>query len=509
MLNINLNLELIKNKTLLFFLSILFFFTFLSIPLTEDVLVSFASSYQADFLGTFPKGFYNTWHLRGIGYKFLIYFIRISQEAITPNALNASSQIISGLYKIIYVFVVFILLVISFYSNKFILSWIKQRIEVPLLIILSLFGVSHWIFMQPEHFAIILTLFTFSLVHSKNKYLVFLSGFFLPILFSIKIITVLYFIFPFITFFAYEKNKQLKRIFFLSLFVAILGSILFYYFVIPIEIQDTLDAKDFQKSFVFDFDSFYRFFNQGVRSFSHIPFLYLILIFGFFDMKLLNLKEIFIIIIFIIISSCYLILQSQYFSYHFFIFLIPIYFLIYITANKFLLKPRIFVFCIAFVTFLFHFNTLTSFGIPIFKDKYASNKYYIENSLNPNSEISKKLKVQIENSISNTNEILYLTDGIISFYLKEYKSYSRYFFPLPIQRSIGRHGRRIPRLYHQEISKLLKYKGKFIILQPKWFEIEYFPDIKRKLESEYKINFKFKTKLNSHFDYILYEKIQK
>ncbi len=505
MLIIKEKLELLKSKTLLFALTIIFFFTFLTIPLTEDVLVSFASSFQADFLGSFPKGFYNTWHLRGIGYKFLIYFVRICQEALTPNSINADSKIISCLYKIIYVIVIFLLLLMSLYSNKKLLSWVKQREEVLYLIILSLFGVSHWIFMQPEHFAIVVTLLTFSLIHSENKYLVFLSGFFLPILFSIKIITILYYIFPLTTFLAYEKNKKLKIIFFLSLLVALIVSVLFYVTIIPIEIQDTLDAKDFQKSFVFDFDSFYRFINQGVRSFSHIPFLYIIFLFGPFKIKYLNLKEIFVFFIFVFISSSYLIIQSQYFSYHFLIFLIPIYYLMYVNLNKFLLKQRIIFIGMAFVLLAFHINILTNFRIPIIKDRYASNEFYTQISLNPNREISEKLKVHFGNSSSN--ELLYLTDGILPFYLKEHKSYSRYFFPLPVQRSIGRNGNRTPRLYHQVMSNFLKYKGEFIILQPKWFEIQYFPHLKRKLEKEYQVKFKFSSKLNAHFDYILYEKI--
>lgn len=78
--------------------------------------------------------------------------------------------------------------------------------------------------------------------------------------------------------------------------------------------------------------------------------------------------------------------------------------------------------------------------------------------------------------------VLFLDDGKASFY-KSVPSYSRYFFDLPLQRWNQGDDWKVQQ---EEYEKVLAYDGKYIVIHSGWFNLEKYPDLEDKINTEYK-----------------------
>lgn len=76
--------------------------------------------------------------------------------------------------------------------------------------------------------------------------------------------------------------------------------------------------------------------------------------------------------------------------------------------------------------------------------------------------------------------VLLLDSGTVTFY-RDAKSYSEYYYNLPMQRwSEGKKWA----VQESEYNKLMKYSGKYIVYMD-WFRLEKYPELQNKIENEY------------------------
>ena len=90
-------------------------------------------------------------------------------------------------------------------------------------------------------------------------------------------------------------------------------------------------------------------------------------------------------------------------------------------------------------------------------------------------------------------EVLFLDVGTAAFCI-DAKSYSRYFFNLPLQRNQDEKEK--PEIATQELEKLLQYKGKYIVCRDHWLKLEQYPELAEKLSKEYTV--RSRSKFNVH-----------
>ena len=90
----------------------------------------------------------------------------------------------------------------------------------------------------------------------------------------------------------------------------------------------------------------------------------------------------------------------------------------------------------------------------------------------------------------------------------EYKSYSRYFYPLPLQRSLYNLEARNYDIYKTSLREFESYDGDYIILQNNWFDINQNKKIKNKLLNDYHVIYSIQSAINKNYSYILFKKNQ-
>ena len=121
--------------------------------------------------------------------------------------------------------------------------------------------------------------------------------------------------------------------------------------------------------------------------------------------------------------------------------------------------------------------------------------------------LQKFLKKKIGNA--NTTPTLFLTDGILNFYLPHFKSYSRYFYPLPLQRCLYNDKAKLSTIYLSTLNEFLDYNGEYIILQYNWFDINLINELRFHIENNYLIVGTITNSTNKHYSYRLYKKLKK
>lgn len=102
-----------------------------------------------------------------------------------------------------------------------------------------------------------------------------------------------------------------------------------------------------------------------------------------------------------------------------------------------------------------------------------------------NYEFRKEIADGIKSIIKNPNEqVLFLTEGGINYFLPN-PSYSRYFYPLPLQRIALNPGLKETEVYQKTLQSFLNYKGEYIVWQPDWFNLEFHPKLQNFINTEF------------------------
>jgi len=219
------------NTWLYLFLWILLVLVLLS-PFNGDVLVSFGSAIQADYLGNFPANIYHSWNLRGIGYKYLIYLLYKITALITGKENIVAFQITAKFlyYSIFLTLSYFSFKALKAFLNKYSLNW-HTLFLVFAFLMLSLSGFCS---LQAEEVGVFFTVSLTAAIFSDKRILRYLSGIFVCILLSLKIVTVFYAAYPILLLlYFYRSYKVQFATYLISSVTSLLCLCLIYLYVLP------------------------------------------------------------------------------------------------------------------------------------------------------------------------------------------------------------------------------------------------------------------------------------
>jgi hypothetical protein len=100
--------------------------------------------------------------------------------------------------------------------------------------------------------------------------------------------------------------------------------------------------------------------------------------------------------------------------------------------------------------------------------------------------------IESEFELTAREEILYLSDGVPTYYL-ESKSHLRYYYPLPLQRVERNPDLRDSDVYRETMRAALEYDGRVIVHHHQWMELSNYPPLEEKIEREYCIAYRDNT----------------
>ena len=258
-----------RRTCLLVLLALVAFAVLLAIPIFGDIRSTYSGIFLAGRMGSFPENISRPFLQRGYSYKCLFYGLyRAAELVVNSRSIFAFELVTRLLY-----YSGFTLLATWFFSllRKPIAAMGVHWAEALLLFLVAILATSQHIHQQPEELALLWTagLAAFSL--SDNKTLNFVSGLFILLLISCKIVTVWPAVFPFFMVLATRERGRILRVggSWACFFAA---TTLIYVFLIPQELVDTRLAAISQSDFRFDPRDLQAFVYKSVWAIAHIPF---------------------------------------------------------------------------------------------------------------------------------------------------------------------------------------------------------------------------------------------
>jgi len=481
---------------------ILFALLYLFIPFTNDVMVSFGATFQADYYGNWFENVNKSWNIRGFFYKHILYFYAQAYFLFFENLHYTFFPIfIKTLHlSILSISVYFGLKQARLFFSAHNINYLHVFYTYLFVLLTS----SHFIILQAEEFSLALVLVMFGLSFSEAKWKNYLSAFFLLPLIGLKGITILYasYLGFFMLFLLYKNQEKGKVIrFFTSyIFMSLIITAL-YFTVLKFELNDLISATYFQKSFQMSFNSILSVIKIYIIAIFHIPALILMayLVLTFILKRTKEFEKIIFLAMLLTIPMSVIVFQNKFFPYHYVIFLPIFLFMIFFLYPKINYKI---LFLLFFFTFLFRF-------IP---DKFIPDLPYLRHAnlhyFNSIYQTKKKNYTHLANSVLQKNEtILFLSDGTPNYFITN-KSYSRYFYPLPVQRIKMNAKLKYTEVYAKTYEEILNYKGKHILLQPNWFDMNLFSEIDNKLKIEYTLIFKYINQRTPSGTIFVFERVE-
>jgi len=443
-----------------------------------DLLVSFWSAHQASLIeGSFYNQLIESWNLRGFGYKFIIY---LNYKLInpwlnmfeSPNVFNHVYRAFHSLFFLTTLFSGSFLL-----KNRFAEFSINQN-KLLLASVIIFFSASFLMIGQPEEYAFIFTIWYLVFGITKNKILNWLSGLFVFVLFSLKVTTVGFLVFP-ASIFLYHRKKVNFNILFISGIAGVLLTAFFYFTLLKPDLKDVLEASLFQKSGILSQIMLKSFESRFSEFWIYDSFLYLGICISFLSfLYFFRIKQILIAFCFLSVSFV-IFYQNKFFPYHFILFY-PL--AIYSIYNILLSSEKLTI--ILLVISLFFYFDIYYHGLddkPKYNNIKGSSSYNWQFNYQFRFDIAQALKKEIK----NPNEpLLFLTEGGINYFLPN-PSYSRYFYPLPLQRIALNSKLKETAVYKNTLISFFNYKGEYVVWQPDWFNLDNFPQLKEYLFNNY------------------------
>lgn len=537
---------------LILLLAIIFsLLSYIGKPICGDVKTFFAAARQADYIGNFPYNIYLSWELKPLLTRLLAYCI---YKIATFFSDFQHKETFELAVKLIYSMVVFFIILLSTAGmRKFLTKYNISSLLVFFVLLFSFYSLSFWSSMQAEEFCVLLVIISAPLVLSDSRLLNTLGGFLLGFLLLLKIITVLiaFQVFLLLYFLGdqYRKNIKYSGIGFIGSLILIM---LLLYFIFPNEITEFRNTALFQDSLNLQLSDFYLTLYYFLNFAGHNP----ITLAGFLISWILlplfirhrqwqNLVMYYVIWG---ISFTIVIIQGKFWAYHYTVFIIPSIITLFLfhvekinwsfDLNKKDLAMTIIWFSvlviffialsfdkelvirnypgdqIAIVILMIIFISFCSLNYRIFlnnKEKYnptfvfligfsvavwaifnSSLGIYYHGSKNEilyEGQVYESLVKKYD--LTAQKQILYLANGPIAYYLGV-KSYDKYFFPLPVQRSFELKKIKETDIYKKTLQHILNYKGDIIVIQTNWFDLKNYPEVERKVISEYEILYKLK-----------------
>lgn len=497
---------MLKSRNLvLFTVFVLVILSFLTTQLTNDFFVFWAygrSVYNSSLSGI--DALIETWELKGLLFKFYVY-IEYALTSLLSTSFDSRCQTI---YKLIGLIPYLAILAYSVYTipQKYIGEKVYKLSLFQLLAILLL-AVHFCSHFQPEMWGVAFLLLSFSFYLRDGLKSKVIAAFFFTLTFYLKSPIPLLGGSLVIASFMLKKqtNKDAcKDIVPFALFSALfLGASLFLLYIFyPQEIEDIRDASYFQHTLLSSPSqlrhSLHKLVTTSFKNILYHPVVmmgvisYFLLVFRFLvNRKCLDIFSLtfiwFFPLLYVLISNCF-------FGYHFYLLSFSSLLTLLISANIHFKLNRKLLFGASTVFFLYYTFVLSSV-CPI--NLYQKRMYADYMKMN-------ETKQHITPGIKLGNgSIMFLDGGYGSFYFSN-KSYLRYFYPLPLQRTRTKDKFYQMPLYREVKQKALSYTGEYITLNQEWFSRGSNDDILDKIEKEYTL---YKKVVSFSYSWVLFRKV--
>ena len=455
-----------KTSKVLVILLILVVLSFIMLPVETDIKVFFGNANLASQKtnSNILMRALETWELKGVGNR-LIFIILSWVSSLFFKVATTAFVILS---KCIYAVVSAIAIFIAYRDSKN-----KTRNGFCIvMIILFMCGIE--CHMQAEMSSVIVMILAYKLFAHKDKlYLSLISGIVLGTVFFVKSATIIMIV-SFLALALFYKNKSTSNkrffghvvLFGLGTALIVVAGLCLIYLIYPTEIKDMLAASKFQSSILSTTDInvvgvLVEFVKTYIRTaVRNIPMLLMVIVIGIYGIvkwiKNKKLSYIYLAIAFVI-PALYVLILNSFFSYHYYLFMFP---LCILASNKIRTSSsdKRNLLCvystagIVLVLYLIFGSIVSPSNIRFMKTEHTVQE--------KNEESIKKIK-------ASGDKILYLDSGLGAYILGN-DSFSKYYYPLPIQR------RKIveekqPAYYEME-KDIKEYDGKYITYEKTYME---------------------------------------
>jgi hypothetical protein len=451
---------------LTFFILIPTSLSFILNPLTNDVRIFQGVAKLSDYFGSFPANLNLAWEVKPIGNRFINYMLYKIANLFTTFG-SYEYEILIKIFAL-----VFVLTICYYFSTKFNMKYLFLLCCITFLTPLD------FISMQPEWWASLFTLLAIGLFLTDNIYNYFIAGIVITFIFLFKGITI-FLVCPIICIIYLLKPDWFNR-----LKIGFIGSILSLWFILIWDIfKDVipdllLSSKLAPIGYISLSDMIIHFIFVASTSYVYIPILSAGILSAFLlfynKMRDRNINTVIVLILMWLSISLMILIQSEYFVYHFFVLSIPSIITIILIYNKVNLKMCIVLILLVFIAFSSHW----SYGMEV-ENKFWETKN-IE-SINILNNIT---------DITNQQYILYLDPGDAPYYFKSNSS-CRFISPLPFQRNEGDHWNlSMMKEYNETYNCIMNYNGKYIITDTGIWMIQNTTDNKKvwdKINTNYKL----------------------
>ncbi|MEI8373582.1 MAG: hypothetical protein WCJ35_12215 [Planctomycetota bacterium] len=450
----------------------------LATPMFGDMRSTYAYAFLVDHFGLFPENLFKPFLMRGIGFKCLHYGLYRTASLVVDNHSPFAFELVTRLMY----YSGYLLLCVYFFRllRQRIAAFGIHWLEAMLVFLVGVLATSHHVHQQAEELAVLFAVGLTAFSLSDNRKLNCLSGLFLPLMLSCKVVTIWPAIFPFLMVLATRERGRILRVG-ASWIGFTVATALFYIFVIPQEIAIARDAAMNQSGSGFDLRGVMYFLRSGAWSMANIPF-YLVtvvcllwLLWRGAERKqwkewLLSLGAISIVVPPVFIQSLHL-------RYHYLLFF-PAAFLIALWAIRTISdagqRSRLWL-AMAGATF---FGWIFFSIVPVEEGAYlwlwAKAAWHQNATL---QEMDRRFH------LSEEQEMLFLAPGDANYVIRA-KSSSRYYGPTLLQRAHNSKRLQDSLQFREMVAEALAYHGNYIYYSD-WLPLDHLPELEAKLKTEY------------------------
>jgi hypothetical protein len=446
--------------------------SYLCEPLADDVHIYLGAAKIQALTGGFPMVLDTVWESRIIGHRFLYYI------------LNLISAPFPGWWYSIWMksVVAIVTIIILYYFSK----RIADRMVVPfeyvfILGFLGLFAVNNVIIFSSEILSVVISMLMVTMLLDDRRGVQVLSGLLVLPLLTLKGLPVLLVLIGMmvVMMLVTDYIDRFKRA---IISLPVVGTaLLALYLYFPHFISDiflirmTNHPKSGEIVVIL-----YRFFFMGIGTVGMVP----VIMAGVCSMFLLlsivmkeHIRDMRLLIGAWLVASVYVVIIGEFWYYHYYLMLIPALFTILYFLKLYPSHRQVFTAIVLFVLILF--VTIVAGWSP------GMGSILYNDSANRVTSIA---ELPVTADVLNQPTTLYLDEGQISFYFPTHTA-CRYIDPLPYQRDIPEWSMKSRQEYWDTRSCILNYTGKYIIINPFWFNltVSTHSEAANKLATEYTI----------------------
>jgi hypothetical protein len=474
-----------------------FIINYITTPVSTELQTSLAYGREAAYSGNFPMNIFDTWTLRGTGYKIIMFVFYQLTQTIADYENKILFEIIFQTSAAGFNVICSAIIARAGY-DRLQQAVTTRQFRYPIIFLMVstfIFTISWKIEFQPEMLATTLTLVAISISILSKRFGAYIAGAIMTFVATIKGITVLLIIPMTGTLLLLNVKRTHVRDMLISfvVFSGIAGATAMIF--APSEITDIIYAAQIQD--VGDKTVLNRVKTVLVSVFrlEHIPSLLLgipggvsVLIYYWYRKMFLDIG----ILLSVVAGACLpIFIQANNFPYQYAPLLLPTFLVIHLgfisisehvpeISNK-----MVFVSVTVFIIFSIVSSTWLA---PIFASGIHSGPVKDGSPVfHANRVDSQRDVYQSINSHHNFHQedsVLYLASGQPAYYLAS-KSHSRYYFPLPLTAKSDNPDIVYTKPYKRIYEAIMNYSGRYIVYEPRFLDLTEHPRIEMKIKTEY------------------------